>query len=51
MNNSFTPADTRWFKEFLSVFDEVNLRSDTSACMRCPDPALGVEPKELMKED
>jgi hypothetical protein len=38
MSNSFTPLDKRWFKEFLSVFDEVNLRSDTSACMRCPDP-------------
>ena len=38
MSNSFTPADKRWFKEFLSVFDGVNLRSDTSACMRCPDP-------------
>ena len=38
MSASFTPADKRWFKEFLSVFDEVNLKSDTSAYMQCPDP-------------
>ena len=38
MSNSFTLADKLWFKEFLSVFDGVNLRSDTSACMKCPDP-------------
>jgi hypothetical protein len=38
MGSSFSPSDKRWFKEFVANFNEVNLVSDTSARMRCPDP-------------
>jgi len=38
VTDPFTPADKRWFKELLTDFAEVDLRSDTSARAQCPDP-------------
>src|SRR5215210_1831651 len=38
MSEAFSPSDKQWFKEFLANFPEVNLTSDTSANLRCPDP-------------